>query len=176
LMVGIKDAEYVGGMIANYGSSVGLMGREYEDDDWSYYIMQGEESIGLMFNDELLIASPNIESTRRHVQDALANGGLEIAPCQMYFDLNVAALHDNLLEPGARLAMAEFGGDITLPVEPMSYLVSLPESDNLGHLTVASYYDDGYTVEMEMKKAVVQYLVYYGGLALCGAAQSGVFN
>ena len=176
LMVGIKDAEYISGMIANYGSSVGLMGREYEDDDWSYYIMQGDESIGLMYSDELLIASPNIESTRMHVQEALADGGLEIEPCQMYFDLNIAALHDSLLEPGARLAMAEFGGDITLPVEPMSYLVSLPESDKLGHLTVASYYDDGYTVELEMKKAVLQYFVYYGGLALCGAAQSGVFN
>lgn len=176
VMIGIKDAEYVSGMIANYGSSIGLMGREYEDDDWTYYIMQGDESIGLMYNDELLIASPNIESTRKHVQDALASGGLDIEPCQMYFDLNIAALHDNLLEPGARLAMTEFGADITLPVEPMRYLVDLPESDKLGHLTFTSYFDDGYTVELEMKKAVLQYIVYYGGLAACGAAQAGVFD
>jgi hypothetical protein len=58
----------------------------------------------------------------------------------------------------------------------MSYLLNLPDSEALGHVTVQASFADGYTGEVEMKKAVVQYLVYYLGLGLCGAAQSGAFN
>jgi len=76
------------------------------------------------------------------------------------------------------MAQAELAGeDIMLPTEPLSYLLNLPESDELGHLSVsAGTTENGFKVEAEMKKAVVQYMVYYFGLALCGAGQAGAFD
>ncbi len=71
----------------------------------------------------------------------------------------------------------EMGGEIELPEESMAYLMALPEPDALGHITMTSYHpDDNSMGEFGMKKSVFQYLLYYVGVGLCGAAQAGAFN
>jgi len=176
IMLGVSNREGVQGMIEGFGDEVGLLAREYEDDPWQYYVVNGEETIGLMLNDGMAILSSNIDVTRRNVLAAQENGGLELDPCQVYFDLNMVALHDQVVVPAVNMGTGYLPEGVTLPVEPMSYLVNLPESEALGHLTVTASFADGYTGEIEMKKAVLQYLAYYLGIGLCGAAQSGAFH
>jgi hypothetical protein len=176
IMLGVSNREGVQGMIEGFGDEVGLLAREYEDDPWQYYVVNGEETIGLMLNDGMAIISSNIDVTRRNVLAAEENGGLELDPCQLYCDLNMTALHDQVIVPAVNMGTGYLPEGVTLPVEPMSYLVNLPESDALGHLTVKASFADGYTGEIELKKAVLQYLAYYLGIGLCGAAQSGAFH
>jgi len=176
IMLGVSNREGVQGMIEGFGDEIGLLSREYEDDPWKYYVVNGEETIGLMLNDEMAILSSNIDVTRRNVLAAQEYGGLELEPCQFYCDLNMAALHDQLVVPAVNMGTAYLPDNVVLPVEPMSYLVNLPESEALGHMTMTASFAGGYTGEIEMKKAVLQYLVYYLGVGLCGAAQSGAFN
>lgn len=176
IMLGVSNPEGVQSMVEGFGDQIGLLSREYEGDPWHYYVVNGEESIGLMLNDEMAIITSNLDVTRRHVKDAMENGGIDPGTCQCYFDLDVGALHDQLLQPAFNMGVENLPEDVQLPVEPMSYLVNLPESDALGHLTMKTSFEGGYTGELEMKKAVLQYLFYYLGVGLCGAAQSGAFH
>lgn len=176
IMLGVSNMEGILGMVEGFGDEVGLLAREYEDDPWLYYVVNGEETIGLMLNEEMAILSSNIDVTRRNVLAALADGGIDLESCQCYFDLNMAALHDQLVMPAMEMGTGYLPEDVMLPVEPMSYLVNLPEAEALGHLTMQASFAEGYTFELEMKKAVLQYLVYYLGVGLCGAAQSGAFH
>jgi|GEM_PF-2446970 len=176
-MIGISDGDYVLSMIEQYGQEIGLMGRQYEGDDWHYYVMQGQESLGLMFSDELLLVTTNLDVARDHVIAALKDGGIEVDPCQFYLNLNINEINDTLIVPGAELAMMHMGTDIELPVEPLGYLFNISEETDLGSVEMTTHnFGDGCSFEFEMKKSVVQYMVFGLGLVACGAAQSGAFN
>ncbi|MBN2082099.1 hypothetical protein JW859_07815 [bacterium] len=176
VMLGVRDREAVMDMVTGFGAEIGLLEREYEGDDWQYFVVNGEETIGIIFTDDMAVVTSNIDATRDNMKMALAKGGLDLEPCQMYFDMNVEALQEQLIGPAGRMAAEQLGEGIELPWEGMGYLVNLPGSDALGHFTLMTSYGNGYTVDIEMKKAVCQYMVYYGGLAACGLAQSGVFE
>lgn len=175
LMIGLADSDYAVEMLDTYGMDVGLMARDYGDDEWNCYMMQGEEGLGLMFNDELAVVSTNIDAARMHLQ---TGEGFDVEPCMYYFDINFEQIEAKIIAPLGEMAQAELAGeDIKLPTEPLSYLLDLPASEELGHLSIsAGTTEDGFKVEAEMKKAVVQYMVYYFGLALCGAGQAGAFD
>lgn len=175
LMIGLADSDYAIEMLDTYGMDVGLMARDYGDNEWHYYMMQGEEGLGLMFNDELAVVSTNIDAARKHVQ---AGEGFNVEPCMYYFDINFEQIEAKIIAPLGEMAQAELAGeDIKLPIEPLSYLLDLPESEELGHISIsAGTTEDGFSVKAEMKKAIVQYMAYYLGLALCGAGQAGAFD
>jgi hypothetical protein len=176
VMLGVSNLDGVLGMVKGFGDEIGLLEREYEGDDWHYFVVNGEESIGMMINEKMAIVTSNIDVTRNNVLAALKDGGLDLEPCQFYMDLNVAALHQQLVDPAAQMATQWVPEGVTLPVEPMSYLVNLPESEALGHLTMQASFDDGYMCEFEMKKATLQYMIFYLGVGACAAAQSGLFD
>jgi hypothetical protein len=174
LMLGLKDPDYVTEMIETYGAEIGLMGVEMPGDAWRYFRMEGEESVGMMYNDEMLIVSPDIESTVEIVGNA---SGLEFPECQMYLDLDVQALHEMVIQPLAEFGTTQLGEEIALPIDSMAYLVNLPDEQALGHITLESHFGENTaSMELEMKKAVLQYVVYYVGVTLCGMAQAGAFN
>ncbi len=178
LMVGIKDSDYLLNMIEQYGKEIGLMGRQYEGDDWNYFVMQGQEGLGMMFSNELLLVTTNLDAARGHVLAALANGGLDVDACQSYINFNLNAINDELIVPGAEMAFAQFGSeDMVLPIEPLGYLFNINEETDLGSVELTSHnYGDGCGMEFEMKKSVFQYLAFGLGVAACGAAQSGAFD
>jgi hypothetical protein len=177
LMLGIDDPEYVLNMANQFGPDIGLVATE-APEGWHAYYMMGEESVGLAFNDEILIATPNAEATAANVMAALENGGMQVKPCQLHFDLDVGALHEQVIHPLAVYGAAEFEKQgAELPSDALAYLLNLPDPSALGHIKATGYHPEGNAYsECEMKKSVLQYLLFYLGVGLCGAAQTDMLH
>ncbi|HES58356.1 MAG TPA: hypothetical protein ENO21_02890 [Firmicutes bacterium] len=177
LMIGIEDPEYVLNMANQFGPDLGLVPAE-APEGWHAFTMMGEESIGVAFNDEILIATPDWLTTATRVQSALDNGGMELDPCLMHMDLDVEALHEQLIHPLALAGIGEMGLEVEdLPTDAMAYLLNMPEADALGHMTATVNHPEGNAYfEFEMKKAVLQYLLFYIGVGMCGAGQAGMLH
>jgi len=171
LMIGINDPQYLIDMIERYGSEIGMQGSEVEGG-WHSYTIPQAAGVAVLFNDEMLIATTNVDKLLGHLARAADGGKLRVDACQFYLDINMARLQSDLGQPLFAMAQSEFGGNVEMPTAATAYLLNLPEAEALGHVRAMSYHDeDGMGWEMTMQKAVPQYLLYYVGVLGCGIAQ-----
>jgi hypothetical protein len=169
IMLGLNDPTFITGLIEQFGGQGGMQKIE-APAGWTGYNTSFQPSVGMVYNDDLLVISPNIKSTLGHLAQAKGRS-LKVPECQCYFDLNCTALQTGVLEPLTGLAVKELG-EIQLPTAAMSYLVDLPAPDKMGALTMMTSYDgDTFSSEMHASKALGQYLTYYLGVGLCAAGQ-----
>jgi hypothetical protein len=171
LMIGINDPKYLIDMIEKYGGEIGLQGEEMEGG-WHSYAIPQAEGLVVMFNDEMLIATTNADKLKAHMAKAAEGGCVDVDACQLYCDINMARLHNDLALPLYNMAQADFGSSVELPAAATAYLLNLPEPAALGHVRLMSYHEeDGLGWEMTLQKALPQYMLYYGGVLGCGMAQ-----
>jgi len=170
LFLGINDKQMLTQLIQQFGGQAKLEQAE-GPAGWQCYTIAAAPGVGLMFNDELFVVSPNLPRTQEHMQAARGKA-LRVGECQALVDINLAALHQKVIAPLAKLAAAELAKGVELPEKSMAYLVALPAEGDLGHLRiVARQGDNACESEVTLNKAVVQYAVYYLGLAACAAGQ-----
>jgi hypothetical protein len=170
LFLGINDSEMLTQLIAQFGGQAQLTETQ-GPPGWKCYAIQAVSTVGLMYNDELLVVSPNLPKTQEHMKAARGKA-LRIGECQSLFDINLAALHGKVIAPLAKLAAAELAEGVELPEKSMADLVGLPAEESLGHLRCISRQGESFSEsEVMLNKAIVQYAVYYLGLTACGAAQ-----
>jgi len=175
IMLGLSDASQIDPLLARFGAEAGLVDEEL-DGGWRRLYMPDEDAPEVLMNHEVAVLCMDAVATAERLETAAAGGGLGLAPCQLVFDLNMAKLHEQVIGPLAMMGEAWLDEDVVLPDDEMAYLLNLPDPEALGHMTFTTYHPDGnYQMEMEMKKAVVQYLLYYLGVGLCAAGQSGAF-
>ena len=168
LFVGLKDVDYAKNLITSFGGEIGLKQVEQPNDKFTYYMMDGEDTVGLVLGQGMGVITPNMPALLEHMQRE--NVGLGLEPAQFYFDLNVAKLHE-FAAPLVEMGKAEMGG-VYLPEKEAAYLLNLPEPSALGHITMMAKMDgNGTFFGLEGKKALVQYAAYYLGMFGCGAAQ-----
>lgn len=169
LMLGLNDPGFITGLIEQFGGQGGMQPLE-APAGWTGYNTSYEPSVGMVFNDDVLVISPNIKAAIEHIARAKGNS-LRVPECQSYFELNCAALQNSVLQPLLGVAAQELDG-VQLPTAAMSYLVDLPAAEELGSVTLLSSFDgDAFYSEMHARKALGQYLAYYAGVALCAGAQ-----
>jgi hypothetical protein len=173
VFVGLKDVEYAKNLITSFGGEMGLKQVDQPNDNFTYYVMDGEDSVGLVLGQGMGIITPNMPALLAHIQRP--DVGLGIEPSQLYFDLNMAKLHD-FATPLVEMGKQQMGG-VYLPEKEAAYLLNLPEPSALGHLTLLAKKDGkGTFFGLEGKKALVQYVAYYLGVFGCGAAQMDLGN
>ncbi len=169
LMLGLNDPTFITGLIEQFGGQGGMQKIE-APAGWTGYNTSFQPSVGLIYNDDLLVISPDIKAAIAHIAQAKGNS-LRVPECQGYVNVNCSAMQTGVLAPLTDLAVKELG-DIQLPTAAMSYLVDLPAPEKLGSLTMLSSFDgDTFSSEMHAQKALGQYLTYYMGVALCAVAQ-----
>ena len=174
LMLGLNGDEFITGLISQFGANAGLTKMEVPGG-WTGYNIQGQESIGLVYNKDLLVLSPNIKATLEHMAKAKGHS-LRVPECQVFMDCNLTAMHNTVVAPLMDMG-AKHLGDIKLPTAAMSYLVALPAPEELGHLTMmTSYGGDSDKMELHARTAVGKYAAYYLGIGLCAAGQSGMLE
>jgi hypothetical protein len=174
LMLGLNGDDFISGLITQFGANAGLTKME-APSGWTGYNIQGQESIGIVYNKEILVLSPNIKATLAHMAQAKGHS-LRVPECQVYMDFNVTAMQNNVAAPLVDLAAKQLG-DIKLPTAAMSYLVALPAPEELGHMTMmTSYGGDADMMEFHARTAMGKYAAYYLGVGLCAAGQSGMLE
>ena len=170
LFIGLNDEAAVMEMINSFGADAGI--KEIESDahaEFRYFTMEGMDTIGMIIGQGMGIITPNMPALMEHLHKD--NVGMEVEPCAHFLDINMARLHDSML-PLMDMAMGEFEGAY-MPTEETAYLLNLPEPGAIGNISLLAKFEgeDGMFVGMEMKKALLQYGLYYMGVFACGAAQ-----
>jgi hypothetical protein len=175
VFLGLNGVEFVDGLIKQFGGQAGLEKTD-APAGWTGYTLNGQPSVGFVYNDKLLVLSPNIAAALEHIKAAKSQH-LRLPECLYYMVVDCSALEGKVLHPLLDLAQKELGDNVKLPLSTMSYLVNLPEPGALGNMTMmTTSTGDGYACDMHATKAQMQYLAYYLGVGLCGAAQAGVFD
>jgi hypothetical protein len=169
IFLGLNDEAAVMEMINSFGADAGITEIDSgAHEEFRYFTMDGMDTIGFIIGQGMAIVSPNMPALMGHLH--AENLGLGIEPCAHYADINMAKLHEGM-EPLVDMAMAEFEG-VYMPYEETAYLLNLPGPEALGHVSYLAKFDgNGGFAGIEMKKALLQYGLYYMGVFACGVAQ-----
>jgi hypothetical protein len=170
VFVGVKDAARLQQLSAMFAGQAGLTPMGGDMAGWTGYYIPDMPQGGIMWNSELLIASPNIFNALSHLD--FNKGGLTTPACQCYFDLNLTALHDQLVAPGMAFLEGQAPVNLASTKEAAAYLFALPASSQLGHVRAHTAYANGYSFDMTMSTALANYAFYYLGVGISGVAQA----
>jgi hypothetical protein len=175
VFVGLAGSEALDTLLAGFGGQAGLVAIDSGSPAWKAYEISAMPGAGLMYNNEILIAAPSLTRAASHLQNI--GSGMNVEAVQYFFDLNVTALHDQVIAPLADFGMGMASQEgIQFPTQAMAYLWGLPGSDALGHITAQGRFDSGYACEMRMSTAVPQYLMYYLTTGGIGVLESELHN
>jgi len=146
LMVGLKDAAKLEAMIAGFGANAGLVALETSGESWKGYSLPGAEGVTLIYNHEIAAVVTNASVLER-IQMAQQSGGSDLGACQYFLDVDIANLEQRAIAPLFEMCVAELGQEmeegktIFVPSKETAFLLELPESSALGHLTASGHHD-----------------------------------
>ncbi|MCC7476997.1 hypothetical protein IT575_00945 [bacterium] len=175
LMVGINGSEGINNALGMAGAVGGMTPGNSPGPGWMRYDINQMPGAGVIFNDQILVASLKVDRAIAHIEQAQLQGRMSIEPCQFYMDMDLTNLHRNTIKPGVDSMLAwtlSEKPDLFMPQESAAFLFNLPDENALGHLSMGAYNNGGCHMQGSMSTAVLPYAMYYFSVAACTMAQT----
>ena len=163
LMFGLKDMTYVSKMADTYGPELGLS-PAVDQGGWKVLSMANEPSIGLFYNDDVLVVTPDLTEVMANVS-SVGENALNAPPCQVMLDVNLARIDGELLGPlsGMLMDSQQTDPDFSAYLRSVGYLVSKPDPATLGSLTITASHAGGNSQQasLDFTKSALRYGAYH---------------
>ncbi len=179
LMVGINGSEGINNALGMAAAVGGMTPGNSPGPGWMRFDIAQMPGAGIIFNDQILIASNKVDRAIGHVEQAQLQGRLSVEPCQFYMDMDLTNLHRNTIKPGVDSMIAWTSAEnpgLFMPQESAAYLFNLPDENSLGHFRMGAYNNGGCHMQGSMSTAVLPYAMYYFSVAACTMAQAEMGN
>jgi hypothetical protein len=163
LMFGLKDDAYLEKMSATYGPELGLL-PAVQKGEWKVLATQNEPSIGIFYNNELLVVTPDLLDVMSNVGTA-TDDALNVAPCQLYLDIDLSRIDSELVGPVSGMVAENHGSDADFAkyLSSVSYLLNKPAADSLGSINFSTSHvaGSGQHAQFSLTKPALRYAAFH---------------